>query len=205
MITIDELQMEPGAEYDFAITDDTTITNFSVGEWSGIPGDLTIFNSEDAQTQATIIAPASVEVSYSRWANVKNTGDRIIANDGTSIDEQNNEGVQFHIEVTRAIYNPGKPVSIYGNSFLTTRGSGKIELSEGNGVWIEVLEYFSWSNKYLTFKGPTNTGVYDLKITNDYGEELILPQSIISLRTIPIYSTGRSIGLSGAIQDFVFD
>jgi hypothetical protein len=93
MITLNELQMSLGSEYDFATSDTTTISTFTVGDWSGSKGDFVYFNSEDGTT-ATIVAPTGVLCSYAVFQNINNIGPTIYA-DYTCLNNGNNTGIVF--------------------------------------------------------------------------------------------------------------
>jgi hypothetical protein len=90
MINLPRLQLDPGAEYDFAISDSTNIEAYTVSDWSGDALNTTVLNSEDGSTQAEVTIPQNIYLSYTSISNIAVTGAFKIYADRTCTDGGNN-------------------------------------------------------------------------------------------------------------------
>ena len=65
------------------------------------------------------------------------------------------------------------PVDIIGHTFLDTRGTGKVEFQVNNN-FKETKSYTSWNNNEIVCEAPPQTGTFDVRITNNDGDQVFV-------------------------------
>ena len=122
VITLTELKLQPGAEYDFPVTNITKILTSNQDDWSGNSTYQVVLNSDDGINQASIILEQDMYVSYCTISNLNNKGPgRIFAEAATCIDGGNNTNIIFTSVVERINGNIiGKGLLNYNGLFSYT-------------------------------------------------------------------------------------